>query len=423
MSKDLKGKELPTGIYQRKDGRYDARALINGVKIQLYGTNLKKLVTEFEAAKNKAKESQKRHQELYKTNTVNQWFYEWFDKYKKPALKATSAKATAIRFKTTFGNYIGDMKLGNVSNIDIQQSINMEISRKISLESIRKALGTMKECFESAKNNNIISYNPCLDITVPWQKTQKKELVFLTEEEQKIFLEATKNTWYEEMFYIMFHTGMRIGEIGGLKWSDVNLKNGYFNIERSLAYDPNREVPLYFSTPKTPNSYRKIPFAPGVKESLINQQKKQKVLKKQLGERYRGTGEFEDLVFITTMGSPVGRYIAERECRNIVKQIDYREAYLATKENREPKKFKEVHPHAIRHTFCSRCFKNKMDPKVVQMLMGHQNYNTTIDIYTHLVDKDISDEFSKFGSIEDDLPKSNFGLPKSDFQLPDLSKS
>ena len=96
MSKDLKGKELPTGIYQRKDGRYDARALINGVKIQLYGTNLKKLVTEFEAAKNKAKESQKRHQELYKTYTVNQWFYEWFDKYKKPALKATSAKATAI---------------------------------------------------------------------------------------------------------------------------------------------------------------------------------------------------------------------------------------------------------------------------------------------------------------------------------------
>ena len=58
MPKDLKGRDLPKGIYQRKDGRYDARALINGIKIQLYNNNLKELIPEFEEAKQKARESQ-----------------------------------------------------------------------------------------------------------------------------------------------------------------------------------------------------------------------------------------------------------------------------------------------------------------------------------------------------------------------------
>lgn len=56
MPKDLKGRELPKGIYQRKDGRYEARALINGIKIQLYNFNLKELKVEFKKRKEEAKQ-------------------------------------------------------------------------------------------------------------------------------------------------------------------------------------------------------------------------------------------------------------------------------------------------------------------------------------------------------------------------------
>lgn len=416
MPKDLKGKELPKGIYQRKDGRYDARALINGERIQLYGTNLKKLIVEFEEAKNKAKEIQTNQKKIYDSVTVNEWFELWFEKYKKPSLKISSVKTSYLNFKRTFGNYIGDKKIVDVSNLDIQNAINMEIQRKISPKTIRYALSTIKDCFESAKNNNIISQNPCFDIIVPWTTTSKRPIIFLTDEEQTIFLNATKNTWYEEMFFIMFNTGMRIGEVGGLQWDDVDFQNKCINIKRSLAYDyQNGSKKLFLTTPKTTNSYRKIPFAPGVEEAFIKQKNKQKLLKKQLGERYRAKEEFENSVFVTTMGSIMGRYVAEKECRKIVKKINYEEAYLATKENREPKLFKDVYPHAIRHTFCSRCFRHNIDPKVVQMLMGHSNYSTTINIYTHVVEEDISDEFSKFGSIKNELPKLENELPKTLF--------
>lgn len=429
MPKDLKGRNLPKGIYQRKDGRYDARALINGIKIQLYGNNLKELIAEFEEAKCEAREKQNILKNTYGKATFNEWFKEWFERYKKPALKPSSAQVSFARYKTTFSYYIGDIPIAKITNLDIQNAINKELARRKSPKTIRSALSTIRECFESAKNNNIIPINPCFDISVPWSTTKQRDIVFLTDEEQSAFLNAVKNTWYEEMFFIMFNTGMRIGEVGGLLWEDVDFENRCIYIKRSLSYDYKDGVKkLFLSTPKTLNSYRKIPFLPGVEEAFRSQQQKQKILKRQLRGRYRATGEFANVVFVTTMGSVIGRYIAERECRNVVKMIDYEEALDATKENRVPIKFKNVFPHAIRHTFCSKCFRNGVDPKIVQAVMGHQHYSTTIDIYTHVVDKDLSDELlAKFDTeikyntgsniadinIEDILPKSENNVPKS----------
>ena len=62
---------------------------------------------------------------------------------------------------------------------------------------------------------------------------------------------------------------------------------------------------------------------------------------------------------------------------------------------------KTIYPHAIRHTFCSRCFEKGMDAKVVQMLMGHQHYSTTIDIYTHVTETKFEEEIAKFGSVSE----------------------
>lgn len=66
-----------------------------------------------------------------------------------------------------------------------------------------------------------------------------------------------------------------------------------------------------------------------------------------------------------------------------------------------PIEFKDLYPHAIRHTFCSRCFEKGMDAKVVQMLMGHQHYSTTIDIYTHVTETKFEEEIAKFGSVSE----------------------
>lgn len=395
MPKDLKGKELPKGIYQRKDGRYEARALINGISVQLYSFNLKQLKEDFEKAKEEAKSGiDKKLSEI----TLNEWFEEWFTKYKVPKIKVTSINPMKTKYRTNFGRLIGDMKVSEIRNIDIQNVINTMQKEGKATSSMRDALGRVRECLESAKHNRIISENPCFDTTVPWENVTKKRR-FLSQEEQNTFLKQVDDNWYKEMFYIMFLTGMRIGEVGGLKWEDVDFKNDCINIKRSLSCEYNKGVKtLHLTTPKTHNSYRKIPFMGEAKEMLVSQKKKQDKLKRELGERYRSKGELSDLVFVTSMGSPVLRYHAEKECKKVVKAINVEEAFNSVREKREPIEFKDLYPHAIRHTFCSRCFELKMNPKVVQALMGHQHYSTTIDIYTHVMESDINNEVSKLES-------------------------
>jgi len=98
------------------------------------------------------------------------------------------------------------------------------------------------------------------------------------------------------------------------------------------------------------------------------------------------------------MGSPVLRYHAEKEINKIVDAINQREAFESVKEQRPPILFEKMYPHAIRHTFCSRCFEVGMKPKIVQAIMGHQHYSTTIDIYTHVTDSKYEEEIDKFGN-------------------------
>lgn len=395
MPKDLKGKELPKGIYQRKDGRYEARALVNGIKVQLYNFDLKQLKVDFEKAKEEAKQGvDKKLSDI----TLDEWFDEWFTKYKVPKIKETSINPMKTKYRSNYGRLIGHMKVSEIRNMDIQDVINTMQKEGKATSSMRDALGRVRECLESAKNNRIISVNPCFDITVPWENTSK-ERRFLSQKEQTLYLQTVENNWYKEMFYIMFLTGMRIGEVGGLKWEDVDFKNKCININRSLSCEYNEGVKtIRLTTPKTHNSYRKIPFMGEAEEMFLSQKKKQDKLKKELGKRYRSKDEFADLVFVTSMGSPVLRYHAEKECKKVVKAINEAEAFDSVREKREPVYFEDVYPHAIRHTFCSRCFELNMNPKVVQALMGHQHYSTTIDIYTHVMESDIDNEVCKFES-------------------------
>ena len=395
MGKNLKGKELGKGIRQRKDGRYEARAVVEGINISIIKSSLKECLEEFKEAKKMASNNM----DMKRVNiTLNEWFEEWFEQYKKPYIKETSIYPLRSKYYNIFGNTLGDKKVTEINNIDIQSVINSMRDNGRAASSMRTALSTIRECLESAKNNRIIQVNPCFDIKVYWEnKTTLRR--FLSKEEQDLFLSKSKNNgdWYYEMFYIMLHTGMRIGEVGGRRWEDVDFKNKCIHINRSLScqYEKGKKI-MRLTTPKTHNSYREIPFMGEVENMFNAQYKKQQTYKENLGDRWREEEGFENFVFTSSMGSPVTRYIAEKQINKIVKEINEEEMFNAVKENRVPTLFEKVYPHALRHTFCSRCFECNMNPKVVQKIMGHQHYSTTIDIYTHVTNEKIEDEISKF---------------------------
>lgn len=107
--------------------------------------------------------------------------------------------------------------------------------------------------------------------------------------------------------------------------------------------------------------------------------------KKDLGDRWRKPEEMGNLVFLTSMGSPIGRYNIESDMRYITQQINDIFRTEALYSGGIPQNFEKIHPHALRHTFATRCFEKGMTPRTVQEIMGHANYNTTVS-YTHVLD-------------------------------------
>ncbi|MDO4487148.1 MAG: tyrosine-type recombinase/integrase [Bacillota bacterium] len=392
----MAARKLPKGIRKKSNGGYEARAQIRGEKIYLYGSDLDLLIEEFEEAKEKASRTASYKKENY---TLNDWFNEWFMDVKSHKIKETSIAPMRNSYKRTFGFYIGTMKLRDITPMDVQRALNAMEKEGVSSRTMRDTLGRLRECMEFAVANQIIPVNPCLIVEVPWTFKRVKKEVALTQEEQNQFLNSVEETWYKEMFYFMCLTGVRVGELGGLKWSDIDFEKKEIHIERALSCNycdgVKREMLV---SPKTVNSTRTIPFIGEMEVILLSQKKKQKLLKKELGARWRSTGELDGLVFTTTMGSPCTRYIVEKEIKKAIRRMENDEAYRAVQEGREPKQITNFHPHSLRHTFATRCFENKMEPKVVQQLMGHSSISVTLNIYTHVLDTVMKDEISKFGT-------------------------
>ena len=231
MGKDLKGRELGVGIRQRPDGRYEARSTINGQLVCLYNMNLPKLRKEFKEAKDAVKENL---DQKAKSITLMEWFDIWFESYKKPYLKESSAIVMYSRFNNVFGKRLGFFPLRELTNIMIQGVVNDETKNGRAASNLREVSGVLRNCLESARNNRMLTVNPAYEVALPQVKKSNKQHRFITRDEQHIFLKHSESNWYYEMLYIMFFSGMRIGEVGGLQWSDVDFENKCFNIKTSL---------------------------------------------------------------------------------------------------------------------------------------------------------------------------------------------
>lgn len=402
MGKDLNGNKLGKGISQRKDGRYYARIVYMGEKIERYNSNLKELKKMI--AEDKAAIDNNINKEKY--YTVSEWFDQWFTLYKVPIIREQSILPMKRKVKNTFLRYIGDMQISEIRSMDIQRAVNSLLEeKKYAKGSIAEALNRLRECFASAVNNKIMDINPAFDIIVPFSEERKIDRRWLSAEEIAKLLGAANNSWWYEMIYVMIYTGLRVGEVGGLKVKDIhwseNGKNGYIEVNQALTTQYEKGVKtLKLGDLKTLNSHRRIPFLKDVEGCLKTQCDKVAMLKKSLGSRYRGTGEFEDCVFVTNMGSPCTRYNAQRTINTLVDNINVVESLMAAQEGREPVLMEHIYPHALRHTFASLCYKAKLDPKVTQNLMGHANYSTTIDTYTHFSESDMVYDLTKFNDLD-----------------------
>ncbi len=403
MGKDLKGKELGKGFNQRPDGRYCGRVQINGKSICKYNLSLQALKKELEEAK---AEAAKQTLSTYSHDvTLNEWFETWFTNYKLPMLKGTGVSYRR-QYKNYYGSRIGNKMLRDIIQLDIQIAIADMLEAGRSEKTIKEATGILRQLFEAAQANGMTNRNPVVGVITPTGTPAKRRV--LTHAEQNEFVSYLKsvNHWYKEMYMIMLSTGLRIGEVGGLRWSDIDFENGFINVNQaySCQYEEGKKISI-MTLPKTANSVRSIPFFGDTKELLLSWKEKVELIKKKLGDRFRLPIGCEDIIFVTSMGSLVARYHAEGDLKKICKDINLIRFEEARRSGNEFVEMPKINPHAFRHTFCTRCFEKGMNPRIIQEIMGHENFSTTLS-YSHVFEDMKKIEAEQIGNFFDEKPST-----------------
>lgn len=397
VRKSKSGKVLPKGISERPDGRFHARATVRGVKVELYGRDLKQLKIDFEAAK---AEVLKGETTVDKNMKLEEFIETWFRDYKSQRLKSEISRNSYYRrLKNTYVSILGQKNVCDILHLDVQNATNTLIEKGYTHRTVREALGALREAMNIAVVNRICLQNPVVNINIRKENEAMQERRVLENWEMPLFIAEAKMDWFYEMFMILLSSGLRIGEASALTWDCVNFRDKTIIVNKTLSFGyVNGKKLEIVSSPKSQASYRTIPFFGETEELFKAQRRKQDALKEKLGNRWRAKPELGNLVFCTSLGSPASRYAVSHSLEKIQKNMQLKENLNAELEGREPRLVRHLHPHAMRHSFCTRCWEKQMNPSVIQALMGHSDFQVT-NSYLHVLNDKRKEEAERIGNF------------------------
>ena len=281
-------------------------------------------------------------------------FKEWIFNHKKVEVSDNTFCEYETTYRLRILPYnITNKRVNQLTLNDLQMYFN-ELQEKFSTNTIKKAYVQIHSCLKFAIIQGIITKNPCLGVTLQKKDKQENYNVFSKQEQELILNTLNKKDIVDCLIYFTFFTGLRLGEVLALKWTDV--KGKILSVERQY----NRTVTIKdigvskltyeFKDLKTKNSKREIPLPD---KALV-------ILE--------GIPKTYELIF-SDEGKPIERKRPQRRITALCKKL-----------NLEHRSF-----HSIRHSYATRLFELDVPIKTVQSLMGHSDMDTTMNIYTHVM--------------------------------------
>jgi len=345
----------------RKDGRWEGRVVIGyddkgkpKTKSVLAHTK-SECVEKLEMLK---EECGRTAEKLKPDMPFGEWIDFWYKYFSSPKLRPTTQATYENRIYGHIIPSVGKIPLSKLTQNDLQQfyaklkrtgrKVNVELKGTgVSDRMVRSCHALCRSSLEKAVEEGLITRNPSIGCKLPPKKNG--EMKVLTQNEIVRLLNQAYDEGYYEMFLLELTTGMRRGEILGLKWRDLNLETGELNIKRQLTTKG-------ISVPKTKSSIRTVLLPPDMLD-LLREMKK--------------TAKY-DWIF----PSPV-------------KEGEPRNPTAITKRFRimlERAHCKHVRFHDLRHTFATMALENGMDVKTLSAMIGHVSSETTLNIYSHVTD-------------------------------------
>ena len=290
----------------------------------------------------------------------------WLDKWLDERMRFTVRESTLDGYRRITEHYIkphlGDKKIGSVTTADIQKMYNWlrengrvnehyEKGNALSDSSIRRVHMMLHQAMDAAVQERIIVKNPTVGTVIPKANYAPKNI--LTETQLQKFLDVVRqDTVWSDFFYTELTTGMRRGEICGLKWQDFDEKTGRLQIHRAVTSRKGGGVKV--GETKTEKGTRSIQLPPSTVEIL--KARKQK--------------SYSEWIFHnpTVPELPLSPETAYRRMKTLLRYAE----------------LPSIRFHDLRHTFATHALTSGVDAKTLSGILGHTNASFTLDTYTHM---------------------------------------
>lgn len=389
---------LRKGETQRKDGTYDFRwTSADGKRHSVYASTLEELREKEEAA---IRDKQDGIKTETRRVTVNDVFELWCD------LKRGPKDNTFQNYKYMYNMFVrpsfGKLRIASVKKSDVKRFYNTLADEKIlTIATIDNVHTVLHQVFDLAVDDNYIRSNPTDHMLKELKQshnfeTEKRKA--LTIAEQQLFVDFLKkhpqyNHWYP-VFAVMLGTGMRVGEIVGLRWCDIDLEKGIISVNHTLVYynhGDGKGCSFSINTPKTRAGERTIPMLDFVKEAFLLEKKYQE----ETGLHCKATVDcYTDFIFVNRFGDVQHQGTLNKAIRRIIR--DCNDEVLLRGED-DPVLLPKFSCHSLRHTFTTRLCESGVNVKVIQDVLGHADISTTMDIYVDVTKDMKQKEFNVLG--------------------------
>ena len=312
--------------------------------------------------------------------TVGEWLDTWQEQYLndlKPLTKEMYATAVRIHLKPA----LGMKKLDALLPADIQRFYNslMQGEKPLSAKTIKNIHGIFHRALQQALDLGYLRNNPANPCRLP--RVEKPIIHTLDDVSTKKFLKAIQGHRFENLFLVTLFTGLREGEVLGLKWDCVDFTNGSLLVGRQLQRKRDGSSQYYLISPKN-GKFRKVVLAPFVLDILHRQRAEQEIWKRNAGKSWMDTG----LVFTDELGDNLTPETVYKNFKKIAIEIGC----------------ESLHFHSLRHSYAVAALQSGDDIKTVQENLGHYTAAFTLDVYGHVTDKmrqDSADRMQRYIDI------------------------
>lgn len=400
------GKKKANGegsICKRSDGRYMARYTVNGSRKAVYGET-------YEEARQKLNE--KLHEIAKGTyiepgkDTVGKWMRDWLTIYALPTVKQSTYISYEGYVRLHLEPELGSIKLTSLTTEQIQlffkkKAKGSKTQKGLSPKTLRNIYNMFNSVLEQAVTNNKLIRNPIRGVKLP--SVQKREVEILDPEEQTRLHKAAEYSEELAAFGIIFtlNTGVRLGELIGLQWPDLNYKKHSIRVRRTVGrlqrVDENgnllkkaegiKTTEIVIRTPKSATSQRDIPLFDELWGGLMGYRDKKRKMFDALGIPFDEKG----FIFCNALGNVYDPRVYEDLFKRTLKEAG----------------LDDIKFHALRHTFATRALEAGMDIKVLSAILGHAQASTTLNLYGHALPDHKRNSMEKMRSFYGDASDTN----------------